>query len=57
VYNRLGELVYRTSDYNQGWDGTFKGVQLPAGTFVYVAQAIDYRGKKLFKKGTVTLIR
>jgi hypothetical protein len=50
-------LVYRTSDYNQGWDGTFKGVQLPAGTFVYVAQAIDYRGKKLFKKGTVTLIR
>jgi len=57
VYNRLGELVYRTSDYNQGWDGTFKGVQLPAGTFVYVAQAIDYKGKKLFKKGTVTLIR
>ena len=57
VYNRYGELVFRTTDYNKGWDGTFRGAELATGSFVFVAEAVDYRGKKMFKKGTVTLVR
>jgi len=57
VYNRLGQMIYRTTNYHDGWDGTFRGERLSTGTFVYIAQAIDYRGKTLFKRGTVTLIR
>jgi len=57
VYNRLGQMIYRTTNYHDGWDGTFRGEPLATGTFVYIAQAIDYRGKPLLKRGTVTLIR
>ncbi len=57
VYNRWGQLIFRTTNYNDSWDGTLKGVRLSPDTFVYVAQAIDYRGKSMLRKGTVTLIR
>lgn len=57
VYDRWGKLIFHTTDYHQGWDGTLKGQLLPTGTFVFVAQAVDYRGKRLFRKGTFTLLR
>ena len=57
VYNRYGELIFKTTDYTQGWDGTYKGYQLDSGTFVVVAQAIDYKGNQLSTKGTVILLR
>jgi gliding motility-associated-like protein len=57
VYNRYGELVFKTTDYGTGWDGLYKGIKQGTETFVVVSQAIDYRGKLFLKKGTVTLIR
>jgi gliding motility-associated-like protein len=57
VYNRYGEMVFKTTDYGTGWDGTYKGIKQGTETFVVVAQAIDYRGKLFLKKGTVTVIR
>jgi gliding motility-associated-like protein len=57
IYDRYGELIFKTTDYSQGWDGTHKGKKMDSGTFVAVAQAIDYRGKLLSAKGTVILVR
>lgn len=57
VYNRHGQLVYKTTNFFEGWDGTYRGVELGTGTFVYIAEAVDYKGRKMFRKGTVTLIR
>ena len=57
VYDRWGELLFKTSNYNHGWDGNYKGRQMPSGTFVAIAEAVDYRGKKMMKKLLVTLIR
>ncbi|MES2880897.1 MAG: PKD domain-containing protein [Bacteroidota bacterium] len=57
VYNRNGELIFKTTDYNQGWNGVYKGMPLATQTFVVIAEATDYHGKRLFKKGTVTLFR
>jgi gliding motility-associated-like protein len=57
VYNRWGQMVYRSTNYNEGWDGTYGGKKLPPDTFVYVVQATDYRGRPMVKKGTVILIR
>ena len=57
VYNRLGQLVYSTTVQKQGWDGTFKGQPQDAGVFVWIAEGVDYLGKTLFRKGSVTLIR
>jgi gliding motility-associated-like protein len=57
VYNRLGQLVFSTSETGRGWDGTVAGILQNTGTFVWMVKAIDYSGKPYFKKGTVTLIR
>ena len=57
VYNRWGELVFSTSQSGSGWDGTLHGQAQPMGTYVYAAQAIDYLGHKITKRGTATLIR
>lgn len=57
IYNRLGQLVYSTSTEGQGWDGRLGGEPQPSGAYVYMAQAIDYTGKTVNKKGTFVLIR
>ncbi|CAN5550886.1 hypothetical protein BH10BAC2_BH10BAC2_40500 [soil metagenome] len=57
VYNRLGQLIFSTSETGKGWDGTVGGVLQSTGTFVWMVKAIDYTGKPYFQKGTVTLIR
>ncbi|ODS77010.1 MAG: hypothetical protein ABS46_18580 [Cytophagaceae bacterium SCN 52-12] len=35
VYNRWGECVYYSNESDHKWDGTYKGVKLPAGTYAY----------------------
>jgi len=57
VYNRRGELVFSTTTQKQGWDGIYKGAPQDADVYVWMAKAIDYMGKTLFKKGTAALIR
>lgn len=57
VYNRYGQLVFKTARAGDGWDGTILGMPQPSGTFVYMAEGIDYLGNKVFRKGTSVLIR
>ncbi len=57
VYNRQGQQVFSTKDYNKGWDGFFNGAMAEIGNYVWFAMATDYRGKILFRKGNVLLLR
>jgi gliding motility-associated-like protein len=60
VYNRWGQLVFSTTNSGEssgGWDGKIGGKEQATGTFVWVVKAVDYTGKAVFAKGTVTLIR
>jgi len=57
VYNRLGELVYSTSQMGDGWDGSVSGKMQVSGVYVWVAEAETYTGKTVVKKGTVMLVR
>ena len=57
VFNRLGEQVYFTKDFLQGWNGFYKGLPAPAGTYIAVAYATDYTGKDFKKKESVVLIK
>lgn len=57
VYNRWGQAVFATSRQGEGWDGTLNGQPQPAGTYVFMAQGVDYLGNTIFRKGTVVLIR
>lgn len=56
VFNRWGELVFKTNDIYEGWDGTY--YQKPAQEDVYI-YIIDVSGYGVFRqlKGTVHLIR
>jgi gliding motility-associated-like protein len=56
VFNRYGEIVYQTKDYNsRPWDGKYKGTEQPNGIFVYLIQLND--AQKRILKGYVTIIR
>ena len=57
VFNRYGELVFKTNDPNKGWDGRVKGKEQETGNFVWIVSARDYLGNKIFKKGSLLLIR
>lgn len=57
VYNRWGNMLFSSGDPSLGWDGTFGGVKQQSGTYVFVAQAVDYLGHQITRRGTVVLIR
>jgi gliding motility-associated-like protein len=57
VFNRWGQLVFSTTQNEHGWDGKIGGREQGSGTFVWVVRGVDFTGKVVFAKGTVTLIR
>ena len=57
IFNRWGELVFLTSTFGQGWDGTLKNQDAPTGTYVWIINAVDIHGRKIHLKGSVTIIR
>ncbi|MBI3140178.1 MAG: choice-of-anchor L domain-containing protein [Sphingobacteriales bacterium] len=57
VFNRWGQLVFQTKDPGRGWDGTINGTRQPTGTFIWMAEAVDYKGQLMSRKGLVTMIR
>lgn len=58
IYNRWGQMVYKSTDLSQGWDGTFKGKNLPTGSYVYKIKTSKYGvEQKLVKSGSIALIR
>ncbi len=57
VYNRFGQQVFYTKDFSKGWDGTFKGSKLDPGAYVAMAKAVDYKGRVMFQKLSVLLLR
>tara|TARA_Y100000385_G_scaffold91364_1_gene94274 strand:+ start:385 stop:795 length:411 start_codon:yes stop_codon:yes gene_type:complete len=58
IYNRWGQMVYKSIDLSNGWDGTFKGKNLPTGTYVYKIKTSKYGvEQELVKSGSVALVR
>ncbi|MBW8683121.1 T9SS type B sorting domain-containing protein [Chitinophaga rhizophila] len=58
VYNRLGQLVFQTTNWTQKWDGTVNGLPADIGTYVWMLRyTIRESGKKVFRKGTTVLLR
>jgi gliding motility-associated-like protein len=54
IFNRYGQQVFYSIGYNKPWDGTFKGKDLPVGTYYYVIEL-----KNGFKPitGSITIVR
>lgn len=57
VFNRYGEIVFKTSIQKAGWDGRIKGKMQNTGACVWTAEAVDFKGNVLTRKGMAILIK
>ncbi|MEO1437778.1 MAG: PKD domain-containing protein, partial [Bacteroidota bacterium] len=59
IWNRWGELVFRTNNPNDSWNGTkgSSGKLAPQGVYVYAVNILGNRNQEEQRKGFVTLIR
>ena len=54
VYNRYGQLVFRSRGYPNPWDGKYNGKSLPVGTYYYI---IDRKNDFPLLSGWVLIVR
>jgi gliding motility-associated-like protein len=54
IFNRSGQLVFKSKGYSTPWDGTFNGKSLPVGTYYYI---IDFKNAFPTKSGYVVILR
>jgi gliding motility-associated-like protein len=57
IFNRYGQIVFQTTNRNEGWDGTYKGVLQPMEVYAYTLEADMSDGQRVRKQGDITLIR
>ena len=58
IFNRNGQIVFASKDWQKKWDGTMKGLPQPAGVYVWILHYTHHdTGMKYSLKGTVMLIR
>ena len=59
IWNRWGEMLYRTNDPESGWNGSKNnsGEVLPNGVYVYVVHYLTPRGDPIRLEGFATLVK
>jgi gliding motility-associated-like protein len=57
IYNRFGEIVFRTKSLDSSWDGTFKGTLVQEGIYLYLLSAKSEYGSCIYRNGLVTVVR
>jgi gliding motility-associated-like protein len=61
IADRWGNIVFKTNNFQEGWNGQYLGIDLDPGIYVWMATIEGYRrnGKTFIetKSGTVALIR
>lgn len=57
IFNRYGEIVFKSSSIDDKWDGYYKGRPQPNSVFIYLIIYKDVQKRLQQKKGTFLLIR
>lgn len=58
IFNRVGQIVFDTKDYNTRWDGKFNGSPLPVATYYYILSVFNEDLMQTEKtSGSITLLR
>ena len=57
IYDRLGQVIFTTSDKGTGWNGYFNSHPADNGAYIYLLKMTGITGKEITQKGTVVLIR
>ncbi len=55
IYNRWGGLIFESEGYQLPWDGTYKGEEVPMGTYFYHIELNDEEAKEV--EGSISIIR
>ena len=57
IYDRWGQVVFRTEGSYKGWDGKLGGMPQPNDVYIYLVELQAPSGGKITKKGTLLLSR
>ncbi|MFI5187776.1 MAG: gliding motility-associated C-terminal domain-containing protein [Chitinophagales bacterium] len=57
IFNRYGDVVFKSSSMNSRWNGEYKGTIQRTDVFIYIISYTDIQHKLKQQKGTFTLIR
>ncbi|MDR2835475.1 MAG: gliding motility-associated C-terminal domain-containing protein [Bacteroidales bacterium] len=57
VFDRLGEIIYKSNDIEEGWNGMRKDGRMPVGVYTWIVKFKDLHGEEFTKTGSVTLLK
>ena len=57
IYNRWGQIVFKSKDKNEHWDGTINGINCPEGVYAVLVEYKGNRQARRIAKSSVTLLR
>jgi gliding motility-associated-like protein len=57
IYNRWGQIVFKSTNASLAWDGRYKGVAQQTGIFIWTCNFKFFGGPANFRRGAITLIR
>jgi len=56
IFDRWGNLLYESSEINEGWDGKYRGVKVSSGTYSYVIDGTYINKQGINEMGFVTVL-
>ncbi|MDX2002403.1 MAG: gliding motility-associated C-terminal domain-containing protein [Chitinophagales bacterium] len=57
IFDRWGKQLFITTNFAEGWDGTYRGEKMPLGGYVYQLRVTSATGEKFERRGVVALVR
>ena len=57
IFDRWGEVICTLTDLKQSWDGTYKGLPVADGVYVWQIRYVDLNGNPFTLRGHVTCLR
>lgn len=57
IFNRWGEMLFKSKDKTIGWDGYYNGKLCPQDVYIYKVNLVFENGRKITRNGDVNLIR
>ncbi len=57
LFNRWGEILWKSQDKNEGWNGMYLKQECQQDVYAWIIKVTGYDGKEYQYEGTVTLLR
>ncbi|MBL7902678.1 MAG: gliding motility-associated C-terminal domain-containing protein [Bacteroidia bacterium] len=57
IFDRWGELIFKSTEANQVWDGSFQGQECKQDVYNYKLVLLNVKGVEKFYSGSITLYR